>query len=104
MPASALKILEAGQRGEIPDTPKQGNMVFDSVSNVLIGNNYGALLAAKEKAESLGYSTLVLSSRISGEAREVAKVFAGIGKDIAALGIPLKPPAALFPVENNCNS
>jgi hydroxypyruvate reductase len=44
----------------------------------------------------LGYNTLVLSSRIQGEAREVAEVLAAIAKETAASGNPVAPPACLL--------
>ncbi len=96
IPSSALDILHRGAAGELPDTPKQGNKSFERVTNVLIGNNSGALEAARKEAERIGYRTLVLTSRVSGEAREVAKLFAGIGKDMRASGLPLAAPACLI--------
>jgi hydroxypyruvate reductase len=80
----------------LPETPKDGDPAFSKVQNLIVGNNRGALLAAKEQAISLGYNTLVLSSQIEGEAREVAQVFAAIGKEIRQAGLPISPPACLL--------
>jgi glycerate-2-kinase len=70
MPVHVLKLIEKGTEGEIPETPKKGEKVFDNVDNVIVGSNRIALEAAKDKAESLGMSAEILSSEFSGEARE----------------------------------
>ena len=61
-----------------------------------MGNNRESLLAAQERALSLGYNTIVLSSQIEGEAREVAQVFAAIGKEISQANLPISPPACII--------
>ena len=76
--------------------PKQGDPAFAKVRNILIGTNYQALLAAEGKARALGYNTLVLTARLTGEAREAALALLGIGEDIASGGFPLRPPACLI--------
>jgi glycerate-2-kinase len=69
-------MLERGARGEIAETPKQGDDIFSSVQNIVVASNSTALLAAKEKAEGLGFHTSILSSTLQGEAREVARLLA----------------------------
>ncbi|MEI6315997.1 MAG: glycerate kinase [Syntrophus sp. (in: bacteria)] len=68
---NAWDILIRGDRGEIPDTPKEGNPIFQKVENRIIGNNRKAIAMAKAKASALGYPVVVLSSELKGEAREV---------------------------------
>jgi len=94
-PPSVMARLRAGRDGEIPDTPKPGDPAFERVQTVIIGSNEIAAQAAVAKARELGLSRLLLSTFIEGEAREVAKVFAGIGKGMARHGWPLSPPACL---------
>jgi glycerate 2-kinase len=96
LPKSVVEYFRQGAAGILPETPKAGDPVFSKVQNLIVGNNREALLAAKEQAVSLGYNTLVLSSQIEGEAREVAQVFAGIGKEISQVGLPISPPACLL--------
>jgi glycerate 2-kinase len=96
IPGSVLHHLQQGARGERNETPKPGDPVFDKVSNHIVGNNRAALLAAEERARSLGYTVMILSSCIQGEAREVAQVFAAIGKEIALSGHPVSPPACIL--------
>jgi hydroxypyruvate reductase len=91
MPARVLEMLERGARGELPETPKPGDPVFRSVHNLLLGTNRTGLQAASRQAEALGYRVLALSSRVTGEAREVAKVYAAI-----ALDPPLEAPLCIL--------
>lgn len=96
LPKGVSEYFRQGVAGILPETPKVGDPAFLKVQNLIVGNNRGALLAAKEQAISLGYNTLVLSSQIEGEAREVAQVFAAIGKEIRQAGLPISPPACLL--------
>jgi hydroxypyruvate reductase len=96
IPAAALRALEAGAAGLHEDTPKPGDPAFAKATNVLIGTNHQALLAAERKARALGYATLVLTSRLTGEAREAALALLGIGEDIAVSGFPLHAPACVI--------
>ncbi len=89
VPHSVKDHLES-EEGE---TPKPGSQVFERVTNLLVGNNRRALEAAQSRAEELGYHALVLSSSIEGEAREIGKAIASIGRESALFGTPLKPPA-----------
>lgn len=93
---SVRKHIEKGKAGEIADTPKAGDVVFQRCSQVLVGTNLQALKAAGKKAEQLGYNPLILSSKVEGEAREVAKFYSAIAKEILASGHPLKPPACVL--------
>jgi len=95
VPPPAVARLRAGRDGEIPDTPKSGDPIFKRVQTVVIGSNEIAAQAAVAKARQLELNSLLLSTFIEGEAREVAKVFAGIGKGMARHGWPLSPPACL---------
>ena len=55
-----------------------------------------ALEAASQQAAALGYHPLILSSAIEGETREVAKVHAGIAKEVLTSGHPLAAPACIL--------
>jgi hydroxypyruvate reductase len=96
LPPRVFKLLRDGASGLIGETPKSGDVVFGKVQNLVIGSNRAALLASALKAKELGYNTLVLSSFVQGEAREVAEVFSAIGKEISASGIPISPPACIL--------
>ncbi|WP_455382821.1 glycerate kinase type-2 family protein [Salinispira pacifica] len=96
LPPTAREILERGASGTLPETPKPGDPLFDSVTNVLLGSNAQALRAAAAAATDLGYRTTILSSQITGEAREVAKFYVGIGKDIRKRSLLSAPPACII--------
>lgn len=72
VPPSIAARLEAGQRGEIEETPKPGDALFTRVTNVIIGNNTLVVEAAADRARSLGYVPHVLTRALQGEARDVA--------------------------------
>jgi glycerate 2-kinase len=55
-----------------------------------------ALNAAERKARELGLGTLVLGDAIEGEAREVAKVLAGIARSVIDHGVPIPRPCVLL--------
>jgi hydroxypyruvate reductase len=78
------------------DTPKPGDPIFAKVRNVIVGSNRLAVDAAAREARALGFRTMVLSTTIDGEAREVARVSAAMAREIVSTGHPLTPPACLI--------
>lgn len=93
VPASVRQHLEAGRRGEIPETPKA---LPSSIQYRLIGNNRLALNSARQQALALGYSVLDCGAFIEGETRSVAQVCAGLIRSICHDGQPLPPPACIL--------
>lgn len=96
VPKPIAERLQAGVRGEIPDTLKGGDAIFDRVQDVVVASNELAAEAAAAKARDLGFNTLLLSTFIEGEAREVGKVFTAIAREIAAYGRPVARPACVI--------
>ncbi len=96
LPPAVIKHIEAGTSGKIPETPKQGDKVFNKTINLVIGSNIEAITAAKSCAENLGYNTLILSSMIEGETRDVARVHAAMAKEVLKTGNPLPKPACIL--------
>jgi glycerate 2-kinase len=88
--------LEDGRNGELPETLKEGEFDPDLVQTLIVGSNIKSLSAAQKRAKKLGYNPLMLSSQISGEAKEVAKVIAGIAFDVERSNIPVKKPGCLI--------
>jgi glycerate 2-kinase len=78
------------------ETPKPGDKVFEKTRNVIVGSNALAVDAAAAEARRLGFHTLVLSTFLEGEARQVARVHAAIAKEIRATGRPAKAPACVI--------
>ncbi len=96
IPQPVRKRIERGLRGEVADTPKVGNLVFQKCFTLLVGTNIRALRAARLKAKGFGYLTLILSSAIEGESREVAKVLTAIAKEIQGSANPVPAPACIL--------
>jgi glycerate 2-kinase len=96
LPEALWQYLQEGAAGVHPETPKEGDPIFAKVQNLIVGNNRMALLAAREQAETLGYKTLLLSSCLEGEAREVGRVLAAVSQEIRLSGHPLRPPACVL--------
>lgn len=93
-PAPVAARIAQGVRGEIPETPRPGELA--SAQNVIVGSNRLAIDAAAEKARELGLHTLVLSTFIEGETVDAAKTHAAIVKEILAHKRPLRPPACIL--------
>jgi glycerate 2-kinase len=96
VPPSVSSRLRAGVAGELPETPKPGDPLFERTQTVVVGSNLLACEAAEGAAELLGFRTLVLSTFIEGEAREVARVLAGLLREVDASGNPLARPCVLI--------
>lgn len=92
VPAPVRARLEAGERGEVEETPK----ALANARNVVIGSNRLAVDAAERKAKQLGYRTLVLATTIEGETRDVARMHAAIAKEIVSSRRPVRVPACVL--------
>jgi hydroxypyruvate reductase len=95
-PAHVRERLEDGVRGEIRETPKSGDPAFARVRNLIVGSNRLAVEAAAARARQLGFRTMVLSTQIEGETREIARMHAAVAREIALCGRPLARPACLI--------
>ena len=78
------------------ETPKPGDPIFAKVQNLIVGSNSLAVDAAAGYARELGFHTLVLSTLIEGEARQVARVHAAIAKELRRTGRPIRLPACVI--------
>lgn len=96
IPQSIVQHLEAGLQGRVPDTPKAGDPIFASTQNVIVASNDIAAEAAERRAKELGFHTLLLSTYVEGEAREVGRVFAALAKEVLAKNRPLPRPACFI--------
>ncbi len=72
LPASILYHLQKGVRGEIAETPKPGDALFDNTSYYIIGSNRIALDAVATAAIEKGYNTSIVTDRLVGDYRQVA--------------------------------
>jgi len=96
VPAGVRDYLVRGSEGKEGETPKGGDPVFERSFPVIIGSSRLSLMAARHRATELGYNTMILSSRVEGETREVARVHGAIAQEIVATGNPLARPACII--------
>ncbi|MFC6764994.1 glycerate kinase type-2 family protein [Natrinema soli] len=95
-PTAVVDRLRRGANGEIEETPDTGNRAFRDVDPHIVADGNTALRSAAAVASEQGYETLILSSRIRGEAKEAAKTMAAIAEECIATGEPVEPPAVLL--------
>jgi len=95
-PPAIVERMRQGASGELEETPKPGDPVFSRVLNVIVGSNRLSLVAAKGRAEQLGYAALILSSSIEGDAEEAALFHAAVAREIRAWGDPVAVPACVL--------
>jgi hydroxypyruvate reductase len=96
LPPAVVAYLRSGEAGKATETPKAGTPKLSCCRNFLAGTNRLALDSAAEEASRLGYRPLVLTSRLTGEAREAARVLAAIAKEVATTDTPCRRPACLL--------
>ena len=88
--------IQLPAHGRLSETPKPGDPLFQRVENLLIASPITSLRAAAAAARAAGVTPLVLGAAIEGEAREVARVMAGIALSCRRHGEPLAPPCVLL--------
>ena len=96
IPPRVVVHLEKGRKKSVSPTMDREQYERSGATTIVVGNNHKAIVSMEKMAEKMGYNTLFLSSQISGEAREVAKVLAGISFDIKRFGRPVKKPACIL--------
>ncbi len=96
LPQRVRGHLRAGLAGSVAETPKVGDAVFDRVQMVVVADNRVAAQTAAQAARKAGFHTLLLSSFVEGEAREVAKVLSALAREEIRYGQPLPLPACFI--------
>jgi hydroxypyruvate reductase len=74
IPEQILKVLQDGVDNKLPETLKDTDSILQQTSNLIIGTNLLALQTAKEKAESQGYESQIITSTLDGDVAEVANL------------------------------
>lgn len=92
VPRNVMEILESG-RGE---TVKPGDPRLAASDTRIVATPQMALEAAARVALEAGIPAHILGDSIEGEARDVAKVMAGIALQVATHGQPVRPPCILL--------
>jgi glycerate 2-kinase len=95
-PSSVASHLERGLRGSVAETPKPGDAAFARVESRVVATAHASLDAAARFVRGEGVTPLVLGDSVTGEASEVAKVYAALAREVRLHAQPAKPPVALI--------
>ena len=95
-PKAAAEHLARGARGEIAETPKPGSRIFKRVENRVIATAQASLQAAAGFFIGHDIHPAILGDAVTGEAREVAKVYGALAREVKQHGAPWAPPVALI--------
>ena len=91
-PAAVIARFEAGR----DETPKPGDPRLITSLTTIVARPQDSLEAAAAVARQAGWAPLILGDSIEGEARDVALVHAGIARQVARYGQPVRAPAVLL--------
>ena len=96
LPYAIRNHLERGDDGAIGETPKPGDAAFERVTTHVVATAHASLDAAAAFFCAQGITAAVLGDTVTGEAREVAKVYAAMAREVRTHGQPWKTPVALI--------
>jgi len=88
--------FEEGARGQVEETLRKRDPVFERVHPFIVGDNMTALRGAKHEAEKRGFEPIFLSSADSGEARKTAAGYAAFLAELACSAPVLPRPLCLL--------
>ncbi len=91
-PQAVIAHLERG----LDETPKPGDPRLARAETIMIATPQMSLEAAARVAREAGVTPVILGDAIEGEAREVAKVMAGIARQVVRHGQPAPAPCVLL--------
>ncbi|MCY3800338.1 MAG: glycerate kinase [Chloroflexi bacterium] len=95
-PPGPMQRLRRGAAGEIQETPKPGDPALRRVRHVIVADNDASATAAAKAAHAAGFDSQLVTTHMEGEAREVARLLAGVAKDLVFRKRPIPPPACLI--------
>lgn len=93
---SVMEYLQRGAEGAEPETLKSEDFKSLRVQDVILAKPEDVCEAAQEKAEELGYTSMILSTLIEGESREAGTFLAGIAKEVERNDRPVPAPCAII--------
>ena len=95
-PTAVESRIERGVAGEIAETPDADDPTFERGRTHVLANGRTAIDAARDVAAEAGFTPLVLTAGVEGEAREVARTHAAVAREISETGDPVQPPAVVL--------
>lgn len=94
LPHSVCDHLKEG--GSAEETPGEAELAHLQRQDVILVPSDAACRGAQRAAVDLGYETMILSTRIEGESRELGRTFGAIAKEVIATSNPLARPCAII--------
>lgn len=85
IPKQILRVLRDGDANKLQETLKESSEIFQRTTNLIIGTNKLALKKAKEKAESLGYESQIITNTLEGDVADVAQYMTEMAKSAGKL-------------------
>ena len=71
-PGLIKDTISKGINKEIEETPDINDPIFKNVDNIIVANNTLACKKALKRSEELGYKTMLLTTKLEGEASDMA--------------------------------
>jgi glycerate 2-kinase len=96
VPEHVLTYIDEGCGGKHPETPEKKDRVFKHIYTKIVGSNRLCLEAAKKKAEILGFHTVIVTSSIKGEARELGIFLSAMTNELRTYNNPVTTPACIL--------
>ena len=93
VPSAVKTHLERGLAGGVPETPKTLPERFRSS---VIASRATAVEAAAREARRQGYTPHVLTTELTGEAREAGRMLAAAARSVRDSGMPVRAPACIL--------
>lgn len=93
IPQNIINLVKRGLEGVEEETPKK---IPQRHSTKIIASNKTCVKAAVRKAKEIGFNTILLTTSLHGEAKEVAHVLSSIVIEIKKSMNPLDVPAAII--------
>jgi hydroxypyruvate reductase len=89
-PQSVTDHIEAGMRGQRPETPKPGDPRLARSHASVVGGRFNAMRGAQAAAEARGYHVLLIEEPVVGEARSAGRrLVEAVTARVRPLGRPL---------------
>ena len=96
IPKAVTDYLQAGVKGERPETPKSGDPIFNKTKNYLLASAHASLESAASYCVANGVTPVILGDTVMGEAKDVALMQAAIAREVYLYDAPFKKPVALL--------
>jgi len=96
IPESVKRHLEKGMKTPNAETPKPKDFQHLKVHNLVLADNRIACERAMRRSQELGLSSVILSTVMEGESREVGVALACIAKEVNERKRPVETPCTLI--------